>query len=255
MKELDKPAKKNTNHKKYFIFAIIFAILAVAFTATVKYVDVRNLEPVIQCAKTKNENAIDGCSRVETRIGLANINESVRNLFSYNEQGINPTWDKITDVAAAIIFATAAYFVILGIVQLVRRKSLKKVDCELKLLAVFYLAVVAIYVVFEKILIINHRPVLMDGILEASYPSSHALFALALAGSAILLTRNYLRPKFTTLINLAIALLALIVTFGRLLAGVHWFTDIVGSIFISAFLVSALAAAIGYAREKTLAKK
>ncbi|MBQ1528558.1 phosphatase PAP2 family protein [Candidatus Saccharibacteria bacterium] len=226
MKELKKP----------LIFSIIFAVLAIAFTAIVKFVDIR---PVTL------ENS---------PVGLASLNEPVRQLFSYNDQGINPTWDKITDLAAAALFVVAAYFVILGFVQLIRRKSLKKVDRELKLLAGFYVVLGAIYLFFEKVLIINFRPVLIDGVLEASYPSSHALFALALAGSAILLTHNYIKPKFATVINLVLALLALVVTFGRLIAGVHWFTDVMGSILISATLISLFALALKKSSSKTAAK-
>lgn len=231
MKDLDKPAKKNNNHKKHLIFAAIFAVLAVAFTAVVKFVDVR---PVVL------ENS---------PVGLASLNEPVRNLFSYNEQGVNSTWDKITDITLAALLATSIYFVILGLVQIINRKSPKKVDRELKLLAFFYLAVAIVYVVFEKLLIINHRPVLMDGALEASYPSSHVLFALTLAGSAILLTRNYIKPKFAVAINLVVALLALVVTFGRLMAGVHWFTDILGSILISATLLAVFAATCSHRKK------
>ncbi|MBR3232873.1 phosphatase PAP2 family protein [Candidatus Saccharibacteria bacterium] len=222
--------------KKTFIFSIIFTVLAVAFTVVVKFVNVRP-------ATLEN-----------SPVGLASLNEKVRTLFQYNEQGINPTWDKITDLALAALFVVAAYFVILGIVQLVRRKSLKKVDRELKLLAGFYVILGAIYLFFEKLLVINYRPVLIDGALEASYPSSHVLFALALAGSAILLTRNYIKPKFATIINLAIALLALVVTFGRLLAGVHWFTDVMGSILISAALISLFATVLKKSTSKTDAK-
>ena len=222
--------------KKTLIFSIIFTVLAVAFTVVVKFVNVRP-------ATLEN-----------SPVGLASLNEKVRTLFQYNEQGINPTWDKITDLALAALFVVAAYFVILGIVQLVRRKSLKKVDRELKLLAGFYVILGAIYLFFEKLLVINYRPVLIDGALEASYPSSHVLFALALAGSAILLTRNYIKPKFATIINLAIALLALVVTFGRLLAGVHWFTDVMGSILISATLISLFATVLKKSASKTDAK-
>ena len=222
--------------KKTLIFSIIFTVLAVAFTVVVKFVNVRP-------ATLEN-----------SPVGLASLNEKVRTLFQYNEQGINPTWDKITDLALTALFVVAAYFVILGIVQLVRRKSLKKVDRELKLLAGFYVILGAIYLFFEKLLVINYRPVLIDGALEASYPSSHVLFALALAGSAILLTRNYIKPKFATIINLAIALLALVVTFGRLLAGVHWFTDVMGSILISAALISLFATVLKKSASKTDAK-
>ena len=222
--------------KKTLIFSIIFTVLAVVFTIVVKFVNVRP-------ATLEN-----------SPVGLASLNEKVRTLFQYNEQGINPTWDKITDLALAALFVVAAYFVILGIVQLVRRKSLKKVDRELKLLAGFYVILGAIYLFFEKLLVINYRPVLIDGALEASYPSSHVLFALALAGSAILLTRNYIKPKFATIINLAIALLALVVTFGRLLAGVHWFTDVMGSILISAALISLFATVLKKSASKTDAK-
>lgn len=224
MKEPNAPQKIKNPAKK----PLVFIVLAIAFTIIVKFVDVR---PVTL------ENS---------PVGLASLNESVRSLFSFNEQGINPTWDKVTDLAAAALFAVAGFFVILGFVQLIRRKSFKKVDRELKFLALVYLATGAVYLFFEKILIVNYRPILMDGVLEASYPSSHALFALVLAGSAILLVKNYLKPKSATLISLVLALLALVVTFGRLLAGVHWFTDVVGSVFISAALVSAFAATLHY---------
>ncbi len=222
--------------KKTLIFSIIFTILAIAFTVVVKFVNVRP-------ATLEN-----------SPVGLASLNEKVRTLFQYNEQGINPTWDKITDLAIAALFAVAIYFVILGIVQLIRRKSLKKVDRELKLLALFYVVLGAIYLFFEKLLVINYRPILIDGALEASYPSSHVLFALALAGSAILLTRNYIKPKFATIVNLVIALLALVVTFGRLLAGVHWFTDVMGSILISAALISLFATVLKKSASRTDAK-
>jgi len=222
MKSLDKPEQKNNKHKKCLISAIVFAILAVAFTAAVKLVDVRHV------------------TLENSPVGLASLNEPIRNLFAYNDQGINPTWDKVTDLALAAILAVSVFFVILGIVQLIRRKSFKKVDRELKLLAVFYLAIAAVYIIFEKLLIINYRPVLMGGALEASYPSSHALFALAFAGSAIILIKKYFKPKSATIASIILILLALIVTVGRLLAGVHWPTDIIGSALISAFLLSLL---------------
>jgi undecaprenyl-diphosphatase len=46
----------------------------------------------------------------------------------------------------------------------------------------------------------------------------------------------------------------LITVFGRLICGVHWFTDIVGGILISVSLVTAFAAFLDYCDTHEIAK-
>lgn len=132
----------------------------------------------------------------------------------------------------------AAFFALIGAYQLVKGKSLKAVDGEIYILGGFYVVVIAMYVLFEK-LVINYRPMIIDEAegLEASYPSSHTMLAICVILSAMVLLPKYLRKKEH--INIAkialIALMILIILF-RFLSGVHWFTDILGSALLSTTL-------------------
>ncbi|MBR3595076.1 phosphatase PAP2 family protein [Candidatus Saccharibacteria bacterium] len=198
--------------KKSLILCIICAVLAIAFTAVVYFTGLRDA------------------------LGA----------FSYSD-----LWYKITKYSGYALFLPVAFFVLLGFVQLIKRRSFKKVDRELKLLALFYLAVAIVYLVFEKFLIINYRPIMLDGKLESSYPSSHTLFAVALCGSAMLLTKRFLKLKHATLVNIVLVLLMLVTVVGRLLSGVHWATDIIGGVLIGATLIFAFATALKAKPAKT----
>ena len=131
----------------------------------------------------------------------------------------------------------AFVYALIGFKQLLKRKSLFKVDKELIGLGVFYIIVMGFYVLFE-IFIINYRPVLMDGQLEASYPSSHTLMALCLCGSAIILNNmKYNKFPITKIINPILFLIMIILVMGRILSGVHWVSDILGGVMISTALI------------------
>lgn len=198
--------------KKSLILCIICTVLAIAFTAVVYFTGLRDT------------------------LGA----------FSYSD-----LWYKITKYSGYALFLPVAFFVLLGFVQLIKRRSFKKVDRELKLLALFYFAVAIVYLVFEKFLIINYRPIMLDGKLESSYPSSHTLFAVTLCGSAMLLTKRFLKLKHATLVNIVLVLLMLVTVVGRLLSGVHWATDIIGGILIGATLIFAFATALKAKPAKT----
>ena len=102
--------------------------------------------------------------------------------------------------------------------------------------ATMYLAMLGAYLFFEQ-LVVNRRPVLLDGFLEASYPSSTILLALCVLPSAIgqlnARIRHGLLRRCTVF---ALAALAAFMVVGRLLSGVHWLTDIVGSVLLSSGL-------------------
>lgn len=207
--------------KKSLIVCGLFALLAVAFTVIVKKIGVGTVGP---------ENSA---------VGLASVNQAAAKAL-----GSSDLWYKITKYSGYLLFLPVAFYAILGVVQLFKRKSFKKVDRELKILALFYLAVAATYLFFEKVLVINYRPVLMDGALEPSYPSSHTLFAITICSSAMLLTKKYLKLKYANLVNFFLAILMLVTVIGRLLSGVHWLTDIMGGLFIGAFLFMAFYTAL-----------
>jgi undecaprenyl-diphosphatase len=166
-----------------------------------------------------------------TDIGLATLNTWFHRLT-----GVNMEIYTITDWLGLIPIAVCLGFAALGAVQLVRRRSLLKVDPDVLLLGVYYVAVIFFYLFFEAVPI-NYRPVPIDGVMEASYPSSTTLLVLSVmptlkfqidrrAGSSAL-------RKATTLFVVAFS--ALMVA-GRLVSGVHWATDIVGSVLLAGAL-------------------
>jgi undecaprenyl-diphosphatase len=134
--------------------------------------------------------------------------------------------------------AIAGCFAIFGICQAIKRKSLFKIDSHLFVLACFYVAVLAVYVAFELVEI-NFRPVLMDGILEASYPSSHTMLSIGICTTAIFELHELIKDKKAILIaaDILCGAIALVILLGRLLSGVHWLTDIFAGILVSAALI------------------
>ena len=110
-------------------------------------------------------------------------------------------------------------------------------DFDILVLGGFYIVTALLYVLFEYA-VINYRPVLIHGVLEASYPSSTTMLVLCVMPTAIMQLRTRIRNtiirKLTTCMTVVyIAFMVL----GRLVSGVHWFTDIVGGGLLSAGLV------------------
>ena len=130
----------------------------------------------------------------------------------------------------------AIVYAFIGLIQLIKRRSIFKVDKEIILLGLYYIIVIALYVFFEKV-IINYRPILMNGFLEASYPSSHTLMTICICGSSILINKKLFNNKITKAINCLSIIIITITVVGRLISGVHWFTDIIGGILISSGLL------------------
>jgi undecaprenyl-diphosphatase len=95
----------------------------------------------------------------------------------------------------------------------------------------------AAYLFFE-IFVINYRPVLIEGILEASYPSSTTLLAMCvMPTAAIQLNRRIKSIKFRKAAVCSINIFTVFMVLARLISGVHWLTDIIGGIFLSMGLV------------------
>ena len=145
-------------------------------------------------------------------------------------------WSHITDWLGLIPVFMAIVYAFIGLIQFIKRRSIFKVDKEIILLGLYYIIVIALYVFFEKV-IINYRPILMNGFLEASYPSSHTLMTICICGSSILINKKLFNNKITKVINYLSIIIITITVVGRLISGVHWFTDIIGGILISSGLL------------------
>ncbi len=162
-------------------------------------------------------------------IGLASLNTAV-----HEGIGIHMIWYTATDILGKIALLLAAGFGCLGLYQLVSRKDLRKVDPDLYVLGAFYVLVMALYAFFE-ICVINYRPVILEEGLEASFPSSHTMVTIFIMASAVMQFKKRL-PRGTVMIAVnSLCILVMAVTvIGRLVSGVHWFTDIVGGLLLGA---------------------
>ena len=175
-----------------------------------------------------------------SRVGLAGLNGWIHGLT-----GVHMWLYALTDWLSLIPLLLVLGFAILGLTQWIRRKSLLKVDPNILALGGFYATVLGIYLFFEKC-IVNYRPVLIEGRLEASYPSSTTVLVICVMITAAMEFQNRIQnPRKRMWVTRMITIFTVLMVIGRLLSGVHWFTDIVGGILLSAGLVmlySALAA-------------
>ncbi len=166
-----------------------------------------------------------------TDIGFASFN-----CWFHRLTGVNMTFYYITDWLGLVPLFVCMIFGAVGFVQLIKRRALMKVDHDILILGVYYVMVIFCYVAFEMIPV-NYRPVLIDGYMEASYPSSTTLLVLSVMPTLVFQCRRRVRNKAVRCAVIVIsALFSVFMITGRLLSGVHWFTDIVGSVILSAGL-------------------
>lgn len=166
-------------------------------------------------------------------VGFAGINGWFHSLT-----GTHMWLYSVTDWLGLVPVAFGFGFAILGLVQWISRRKIWKVDLDILVLGGYYIVVLAAYLLFEEF-VINYRPVLINGYLEASYPSSTTLLVLCVMPTAILQLKHRIQSKTVRQwVMIAIALFVAFMVIGRLLSGVHWLTDIIGGIFLGVGLVS-----------------
>ncbi|MBO5918203.1 MAG: phosphatase PAP2 family protein [Oscillospiraceae bacterium] len=189
-------------------------IAFVMWTAAICFVDVQAIGPQ------------------ESTVGFATINQFVHNLT-----GVHMSLYTLTDWLGLAPLMFVIGFGTLGLIQWIKRKHLLKVDYNILILGGFYIVVMAVYVLFEMF-VVNYRPVLINGYLEASYPSSTTMLVMCVMPTAIMQfntrIKNNVLKRFVA--SAIIAFIAFMVI-GRFVSGVHWFTDIIGGTLLSAGLV------------------
>ena len=199
---------------KNFIIATALIVSFILWTLLISFVDVQQIGP-------------NGSS-----VGFATINSAIHKLF-----GVNFSLYNITDWAGLVPVVFGLGFALLGLIQWIKRKHILKVDISILILGVFYIVTLILYLTFESI-VINYRPVLINGYLEASYPSSTTLLVLCVMPTAIMQLKDQIKNKVLNLIMISlISLFILFMVIGRLISGVHWVTDIIGGILLSSGLV------------------
>lgn len=204
---------KRTGKKRIFV-GVSFLAAFVLWTVLVSFVDVRAIGP-------------NGSS-----VGFAALNGYV-----HERIGVNIPLYTITDWLGFVPIGVAFGFAILGLVQWIKRRSLLKVDRSLLVLGGFYVVVLAAYLFFE-IVVINYRPVLLGGYLEASYPSSTTMLVMCVMPAAMMQLHERIKNHvFRRCVMILIAAFIAFMVVGRLMSGVHWLSDIIGGALISAGLV------------------
>lgn len=200
--------------KKNFITSIAYFLLFILWTVAVSFVEVKPIGPL-------------GSS-----VGFATLNG-----FVHNFTGVSFVLYNITDWLGLVPFAVCFGFGVLGLIKLIKRKSILKVDYDILALGVFYIVVIAVYLLFETV-VINYRPVLINGVLEVSYPSSTTMLTLCVMPTAIMQFKNRIKNKTARniIIILAVSFTVFMVV-GRIISGVHWISDIIGGALLSAGLV------------------
>ena len=166
-----------------------------------------------------------------TNIGFAAVNTWFHRLT-----GVHMGIYTITDWLGLVPIAVCMALGVLGLVQWIRRKHILKVDRDILLLGVYYILVIVGYLIFEMIPI-NYRPILIAGAMEASYPSSTTLLVLSVMPTLLFQVRRRARKPWIQRFTAAfVVLFSAFMVIGRLVAGVHWLTDIVGAVLLSAGL-------------------
>lgn len=204
---------KNISKKKVYI-GVCLLVMFVLWTALVCLVDVKPIGPQ------------------ESMVGFAALNGAFHRLT-----GVHMALYDMTDWLSVLPLGIVVAFAMLGLVQLIKRKSLKKVDFNIYVLGGFYIVVMAAFVLFE-VLAINYRPILIEGVLEASYPSSTTMLVMCVMPTTMLQLKERLRnTMFKRCIMVVILVFTAFMVIGRLISGVHWLTDIIGGALLSAGLV------------------
>lgn len=206
--------RENRVRNNFIITGVLFLIF-ILYTVLVMFVDVRAIGPQ------------------GSEVGFASVNK----FFLDTIGGYHSLPYEISDVLGKIALAVVAAFAVVGLVQLIQRKSILKIDSSILVLGCYYVVVMACYVFFE-VFIVNYRPVILEGSLEASYPSSHTVLVCCVMTTAIMqcirLIKNTVIRNAAVIVS-GLMIVAMIVS--RLLSGVHWFSDIIGGILLSAALV------------------
>ena len=219
---------------KKFVKAAVSLALFVLTIVLVKKVDVAAVGPA------------------GTEIGLSHLNNGFHELI-----GTHMFLYQMTNLLGFWAILCGCIFAVIGVVQLVQRKSLAKVDKKILALGGLFVVTGVLYVLFEKV-VINCRPILMEGetVPEASFPSSHTVLAVVIFGSVAMILKDYLNDKklAARLQNVCLVLM-IVAVLGRLFSGVHWLTDILGGLFLSFALLQAFSGVLDRLEDAAVKEK
>ena len=198
------------NEKTHLLAGIGFLIAFLLWTVLIRCIDVQAAGP-----------------------GVTNVGFAAFNLWFHKLTGVHMNVYTFTDWLGLVPIAVCLGFGVVGVFQLIRRRSLLRVDPDIILLGLYYILVILAYLTFEMVPI-NYRPVLINGVLEASYPSSTTLLVLSVMPTLKLqIDRRTDKSLVRNVTGVFVIAFSAFMVIGRLIAGVHWATDIIGAVFLS----------------------
>ena len=160
------------------------------------------------------------------KVGLSSFNDMVD--YKYNKG-----WQILADVFLYLGIALVAILAIYGLYELIKRKSLFKVDKYIIVIGAFFIISIILWLLFDKVVTINYRPILVDGEKESSFPSTHTFVCVFIYMSAYTVVKKLLNNKIYNEIVLSLAIVIVIFTaVSRILSGMHYLTDVMGGVFL-----------------------
>lgn len=199
---------------KNLCIALGMIVAFVLWTVAIQFIDVQAIGPM------------------ESTVGFATVNQ-----YFHRFTGVHMSLYVITDWLGLVPFCFTMGFALLGLIQWIKRKHFLKVDYSILVLGGFYIIVFAVYGFFE-FFVVNYRPVLINGILEASYPSSTTMLVMCVMPTAIMQFNSRIKKNISRVcVACIISIFTIFMVIGRLFSGVHWLTDIIGGILLSGGLV------------------
>lgn len=189
------------------IISILWLILLI-FTILVSFVDVKIFNVT------------------NTKIGLYSLNK----IFLVNS--INSNYINIISNGIFLICLLVIILMLLLITfEYFKTKKINKNNLNF---FIHFLIMVLIWIIFDKILIINYRPILINGNIEGSYPSTHVMVStFVLLFLSDQLKKIFKNDKIFYIISIG---LIIIQSISRILLTMHWFTDIIGGLLIGCLL-------------------
>lgn len=221
----------NNVTKKSLGFTGIMWLVFLLYTVLISAVDIKSY----MAMPVNFKEDITSLGSIQSTIGFGSINLAIHNLL-----GTSKFFYVITSLLGTLAILIALFYMALGLLQLIKFKSFAKVERRIYALGITYVLTGAIYILFEVVKV-NYRPVILKAAegLEASYPSSHVMLTLVILTCTMLDLRSRIKDKAKyKIVKIIIVVLLVLAILGRLLSGVHWFTDVLGSVILSIAIVN-----------------
>ena len=137
-------------------------------------------------------------------------------------------WELITNIILILSLITLGIFAVIGLYQWITRKSIKKVDKQIRWMPLPLALMTITYFIFDKLLVVNVRP---NGSGESSFPSTHSMIVATIFFMVTIILPKYIKSKKLRIVLELLMFIGISLTCtGRVLANLHWPLDVIGAL-------------------------